>query len=157
MFYPFKDLRKCNEEQSYRLQTLSTYLLHRKPKPLLVMTWQMAKLLFTLLYFFFLTYYTRRSAGKSQVSHNHMIGGHRVMSCDMCGKIVHRPCSSCLSSIQELNKNSIKFSLLTWTWSMVKSSQAKSLHLLSFLLFFSFFLSHNLSSCNYHGLPSSPM
>ena len=45
---------------------------------------------------------------------------------DKYGKIVHRPCSSCISSVQELNKDSIKFSLSTW--SMVKSSQPKSLH-----------------------------
>jgi len=38
--------------------------------------------------------------------HNHMIGSHRVMphggSHDGCGKTVHRPCSSCISSIENL-------------------------------------------------------
>jgi len=29
------------------------------------------------------------------------------------GKIVHRPCSSCISSVQEMNKDSIEFSLST--------------------------------------------
>ena len=42
------------------------------------------------------------------------------MSHDECGKVVHRPCSSCINSIQELNKNSIKFSLLTWLRSRIK-------------------------------------
>jgi len=43
------------------------------------------------------------------------------------GKIVHRPCSSCISSVQELNKNSIEFFLSTQTWSTVELFQAKSL------------------------------
>jgi len=50
------------------------------------------------------------------------------MSHDECGKVVHRPCSRCISSIQKLNKNSIEFFLSTQTRSVVKSSQAKSLH-----------------------------
>ena len=45
----------------------------------------------------------------------HMMGSH-----DKCGKIVHRLCSSCISSVQEINKNSIKFSLSTQTWSGFK-------------------------------------
>jgi len=28
-----------------------------------------------------------------------------------CGRIVHRPCSSCISSVQEIYKDSIEFSL----------------------------------------------
>ena len=55
--------------------------------------------IFTLLYFFFWTYYTGRSVGKchiTQVSQSHD-GSH-----DECGKIVHRPCSSCISSIQKI-------------------------------------------------------
>ena len=39
------------------------------------------------------------------------------MSHDECGKVVYRP-----------YRNSIEFSLSTQTWSVVKSSQAKSLH-----------------------------
>ena len=35
-------------------------------------------------------------------SHSHMIGSHRVMSHDGYGKTVHRPCSSCISSIKNL-------------------------------------------------------
>jgi len=43
----------------------------------------------------------------SQVSHSHshMTGvtmSHHIMSHDRCGKIVHRPCSSCISSIENL-------------------------------------------------------
>ena len=37
-------------------------------------------------------------------------------------KVVHRPYSKCISSVQKLNKNSIEFSLLTWTRSIVKLS-----------------------------------
>ena len=46
----------------------------------------------------------------------------RVMSHDEYGKVVYRPCSSCISSVQKLNKNSIEFSLSTQTRSVVKSS-----------------------------------
>jgi len=35
---------------------------------------------------------------------------------------VHRPGSNCISNVQEINRNSTKFSLLTWTWSRFKSS-----------------------------------
>jgi len=44
-----------------------------------------------------------------------------------CRKVVYRPCSRCISSVQKLNKNSIEFSSSTWTKSKVKSSQAKLL------------------------------
>ena len=30
---------------------------------------------------------------------------------DRHGKVVHKPCSSCISSVQEIHKNSIEFSL----------------------------------------------
>ena len=30
------------------------------------------------------------------------------------GKVVHRPCSKYISSVQKLNENSIEFSLSTW-------------------------------------------
>jgi len=39
---------------------------------------------------------------------------------------VHRPGSNCISSIQEINGNSIKFSLSTQTWSEFESSWLKS-------------------------------
>ena len=48
-------------------------------------------------------------------------------SYDKCGK-VHKLYSNCISSIQEIEENSIKFSLSTWTWSVIKLSQAKSLY-----------------------------
>ena len=35
----------------------------------------------------------------------------------------------CISSIQQSNEDSIEFFLSTWTWSVIKSSQTKSLHL----------------------------
>jgi len=31
---------------------------------------------------------------------------------DKCGKVVHRPCNSCISSVEKSNGNSIEFSLL---------------------------------------------
>jgi len=34
-----------------------------------------------------------------------------MKSHDNCGKVVHRPCSNCISSIQEIHGDSIKFSL----------------------------------------------
>jgi len=45
---------------------------------------------------------------------------HITMSHEKYGKIVHRLCSSCISSVQEINKDSIKFFLLTQTWSRFK-------------------------------------
>ena len=41
---------------------------------------------------------------------------------DECGKVVHRPCSKYIGSIQELNKDSIEFSLLTQIRSGIKCS-----------------------------------
>jgi len=34
-----------------------------------------------------------------------------MKSHDNHGKVVHRPCSSCISSVQEMHKDSIEFSL----------------------------------------------
>jgi len=34
-----------------------------------------------------------------------------MKSHDNCGKVVHRPCSNSISSVQEMHENSIKFSL----------------------------------------------
>jgi len=39
---------------------------------------------------------------------------------DKCEKLVYRLCSSCISSVQKLNKNSIKFFLLTQIRSRIK-------------------------------------
>ena len=52
---------------------------------------------------------------------------HMTKSHEDCKKVVHRPCSSCISSVQEINENSIEFSLSTQTWRVIKSSQTKSL------------------------------
>jgi len=41
------------------------------------------------------------------------------------GKIVHRPCGSCISSVQEIEENFIKFFLLTQTWSEFNLSWLK--------------------------------
>jgi len=38
-------------------------------------------------------------------------------------KVVHRPCSSCISSVQEMHKDSIEFFLLTWIRSGIKLSR----------------------------------
>ena len=45
--------------------------------------------------------------------HSHMSRCHSVTSHDNHGKIVHKLCSSYISSIEEIDKNSIKFSLST--------------------------------------------
>jgi len=79
----------------------------------------MAKLLFYFTFFSFLiwTYYTRKECGKvshdNVAYHSHMSGCHKVishndvtrsyhimMSYDKCGKVVHRPYSSCISRVQ---------------------------------------------------------
>jgi len=49
------------------------------------------------------------------VSHDnvtcHSVTSHKMKSHDNHGKVVHRPCSSCISSIQEMYEDSIEFSL----------------------------------------------
>ena len=60
----------------------------------------MAKLLFIFLFFSFLlswTYYTEGSAGKC-----HITSQSHDMSHDRHGKVVHRSCSSCISSVENL-------------------------------------------------------
>ena len=109
---------------------------------------KMAKSLFIFLFFSFLffslfiwTYYTRKECRK--VSHIIVtLGCNNVTSYDglhdECGKTVHRPCSSCISGVQEINKNSIKFSLSTQTWSRFKLSWLepyKTCHSLLFLVY----------------------
>jgi len=81
----------------------------------------MAKLLFALLYFFGLTT-QEKSTEKYHMTYHRSVWHHIIELHNKCGKVVHRPCSSCISSIQELNKNSIKFFLLTWTWNIIKLS-----------------------------------
>jgi len=61
------------------------------------------------------TYYTEGSVGKCHITSvmSHMTGSHSVISHDgshdKCGKVVHRPCSGCISSIGKSNRDSIKF------------------------------------------------
>jgi len=68
----------------------------------------MAKLLFIFLFFsFYLGLTTQKGVWESitsQVSqsHSHMTGSHNVTSHDRHGEIVHRPCSSCISSVENL-------------------------------------------------------
>ena len=45
-----------------------------------------------------------------KVTMSHVTG---QMSHDNCGKVVHRLCSNCISSIQEMHENFIEFSLLS--------------------------------------------
>ena len=60
----------------------------------------MAKSLFIFLFLFGLTI-QGRSVGKYHITcHSHMSGYHRVKSHDECGKVVHRLCSSYISSVQ---------------------------------------------------------
>ena len=48
-------------------------------------------------------------------SHDHMTGSHNIISHDRSydryGKVVHRPCGSCISSVEKSNRDSIEFSL----------------------------------------------
>jgi len=37
----------------------------------------------------------------------------QMKSYDNCGKVMHRPCSNCINSVQEIHENSIKFFLLS--------------------------------------------
>jgi len=57
-----------------------------------------------------------------EVTASHHMTSHD-RSHNKCGKVVHRPCSSCISSIQKNNGNSIEFFLLTQTWRVIKSSR----------------------------------
>jgi len=43
----------------------------------------------------------------------HSVTSHKIKSHDNHGKVVHRPCSDCISSVQEIYKDSIKFFLLS--------------------------------------------
>jgi len=66
-----------------------------------------------------------RSAGKCHIT-SVTVSHHMIKSHEEYGKIVHRPCSSCTSSVQEINENSIEFSLSTGTWSRFKLPWLKS-------------------------------
>jgi len=80
------------------------------------------------LYFFSFGLTIYKKYGKVSHSHSYMkwditVLYHMIKSHKECGKIVHRPCSSCISSVQEINENSIKFSLSTQTWRVIKLSR----------------------------------
>ena len=85
------------------------------------MTWQNGQVIiyisFLFLFLFGLT--TQEGVQESVISQSHdkmsQFLCHMIKSHEECGKIVHRLCSSCISSIQEINENSIKFSLSTRT------------------------------------------
>jgi len=40
-----------------------------------------------------------------------VVMSHKMKSHDNCRKVVHRLCSNCISSVQEMYENSIEFSL----------------------------------------------
>ena len=87
---------------------------------------------FTFFFFSFLFLSGLTTQGRSMEKYHmtcHRSGWHHMAeSHDECGKVVHRPYSRYISSIQKLNKNSIEFSLSTWTRSSSKISQSKFLH-----------------------------
>jgi len=73
----------------------------------------MAKLLFIFLFFSFLfllswTYYTKESMGKCHITSVTQSQSHHMTSQDGShdrhGKVVHRPCSSCISSVENLTE-----------------------------------------------------
>jgi len=80
-----------------------------------------------LFFFLFLLYLILRKEYSKVSCHSHMTKSHKE-----CEKIVHRPCSSCISSVQEINKDFIEFSLLTWTWSRFKLSWLKPYNFILF-------------------------
>jgi len=79
------------------------------PLLILVMT---AKLLFIFIFILFYFSFGLTTQGKSTWK-CHTTMSHKMKSHDNFGKVVHRPCSNCISSIQEMHKNSIEFSLLS--------------------------------------------
>jgi len=96
---------------------------------------KMAKLLFIFLFFSFtLDLLHRRECRKVFCHKCHIVTviwqevtvSHYITlydrSHDRHWKVVHRPCSSCISNIKS-NRNSIKFFLSTQTWRVIKSSR----------------------------------
>jgi len=74
----------------------------------------MAKLLFIFLFLFFSFYLgltTQKEYRKVLCHKYHITWHHNDGSHDRHRKVVHRPCSSCISSIEKSNGNSIEFSL----------------------------------------------
>jgi len=87
------------------------------------MTWQIAKLLFYFILFFFSFLFLfrlttqGRSVGKYHITMLHITvtcqditrSHHMMMSHDKCGKVVYRPCSSCISSVQNQKRTLSSF------------------------------------------------
>ena len=66
-----------------------------------------------------------RSVGKYHMTGHRSGWYHMIELYEKCGKVVHRPYSRCISSVQKLNKNSIEFFLSTQTRSGSKAFQSK--------------------------------
>jgi len=62
-----------------------------------------------------------RSVGKYHMTGHRSGWYHMIELYEKCGKVVHRPYSRCISSVQKLNKNSIEFFLSTQTRSGSKA------------------------------------
>ena len=58
----------------------------------------------------------------------------QIKSHDNHGKVVHRPCSSCISSIQEMYKDSIEFSLSSADKEVVGFILAQELAILTYVI-----------------------
>jgi len=89
----------------------------------------MAKSLFIFIFFYFLFLLLLDLLHKEEVWESviSQVSCYVTKSHEECGKVAHRPGSSCISSIQEINKDSIEFSLSTWTWRVIELS-SKLLH-----------------------------
>ena len=61
----------------------------------------------------------------------HSVMLHKMKSHDNYGKVVHRPCSSCISSIQEIYENFIKFFLSNADKGVVSFIPAQELAILT--------------------------
>jgi len=91
---------------------------------------KIAKLLFVFILFYYLDLLHKERVWESIIWYvtSYKLGDIIwIESYDECKKVVHRPYSSYISSIQKLNENSIEFFLSTWTRSSFKVSQSKSL------------------------------
>ena len=120
----------------------------------------LAKWLSHYLYFFsflFLLDYTRKKCGKVLHVTCHRTDITQIKSHDNYGKVVHRPCSNCISNVQEIHMNSIEFSLSSANKGAVgfilaqelAGKTAKSLFIFLFFFFFFSFIT-KVEHGNYH-------
>ena len=89
---------------------------------------QLSHYLYFFLFYFNLDLLHKEEVQESvtwQISHITVTHQDITRSHDECGKI-HRPYSSYISSVQEIDKNSIEFFLSTQTWSRLKLSWLES-------------------------------